>query len=100
MPIHSIWESRFNPDAAADGLRITEAIWSDMLSFDGYIRHELLVDADDPGHLLVVSEWTSRERADAVLREYADHPNAQAVDQLVSQPRRRFVATRHAPEPG
>jgi quinol monooxygenase YgiN len=100
MPIHSIWESRFDPDTAADGLRITEAIWRDMPSFDGYLRHELLVDADDPGHLLVVSVWTTRERADAVLREYADHPNAEAVNRLVSQPRRRFVATRRGPDQG
>lgn len=72
----------------------TEAIWLDMQGFDGYLSHELLVDADDPGHLLVVSRWTSRERADATLQLYATHPNARSANSLVAEPRRRFVATR------
>jgi heme-degrading monooxygenase HmoA len=92
MSIYSIWESRFPAVAAADGRAVTEAIWRDMTDFDGYLGHELLVDADDPGHLLVVSRWTSRERADAVLREYVRHPNARTADRLVAEPRRRFLA--------
>lgn len=96
--IYSVWDSRFSPDNAEEGLRATDAIWQDMPSFDGYLGHELLVDADDPGHLLVVSQWASREHADAVLREYAGHPNARAADRLAAQPRRRFVASPHTAE--
>jgi len=92
MAVYSIWESRFPVDAACEGLAITEAIWRDILAFDGYLSHELLVDVDDLGHLLVVSQWVSRERADEVLREYADHPKARAANRLVSEPRRRIVA--------
>ena len=91
MPVYSVWESRFPPEAAAEGLAITEAIWRDMTRFDGYLVHELIVDLDDPGHLLVVSQWTARQRADESLREYADHPNARRANQLVSRPRTRFV---------
>jgi heme-degrading monooxygenase HmoA len=94
MPIYSIWESRFPAAAAAEGRAVTKAIWRDMPGFDGYLGHEILVDADDPGHLLVVSRWTTRELADAVLRDYAGHPNARAANRLVAEPRRRFVATR------
>jgi quinol monooxygenase YgiN len=94
MPIYSIWESRFPSNWAAEGRAITEAIWRDMPCFDGYVSHELLVDADDPGHLFVVSRWTSREHADESLRRYAENPNAQAADGLVAEPRRRIVATR------
>jgi heme-degrading monooxygenase HmoA len=94
MAIYSIWESHFPEAAAAEGRAVTEAIWVDMLGFEGYLDHELLIDSDDPGHLLVVSRWTTRDRADEVLKEYADHPNARAVERLVAKPRRRFVAAR------
>jgi quinol monooxygenase YgiN len=91
MPVYSIWESHFPAPAAEEGRAVTEAIWRDMVDFDGYVSHELVEDLDDPGHLVVVSRWTSRERADAVLREYAGHPNARRANELVSQPRKRFV---------
>jgi quinol monooxygenase YgiN len=90
--IYSIWESRFPAQAAAEGLAVTEAIWADMAGYDGYLEHAVVVDEDDPGHLLVISQWASRAHADAVLRQYSPHPNARAADQLVTEPRRRFVA--------
>jgi quinol monooxygenase YgiN len=94
VPIYSIWESRFAAQRAAEGRTVTEAIWRDMLKCEGYLSHELLIDADDPGHLLVVSQWASREHADESLRRYATHPNAQAANRLVVEPRRRILATR------
>jgi hypothetical protein len=94
MAIYSIWESRFPPQAAADGLAITEAIWADMPAYGGYLEHEVLVDEDDPGHLLVVSQWAARSHADAALRDYRSHPNARTADQLVAEPRRRFIGRR------
>ena len=94
MSIYSIWESRFPPEGAEQGRAVTEAIWRDMPGFEGYLGHELLVDADDPGHLLVVSRWASRAHADESLRRYAGHPNARAANSLVTEPRRRIVATR------
>ena len=92
MPIYSIWESRFPAARAAEGRAVTEAIWRDMPCFEGYLSHELLVGADDPGHLLVVSQWTSREHADESHRLYAEHPNARAANRLVAEPRRRILA--------
>jgi quinol monooxygenase YgiN len=94
MSIYSIWESRFPAARAAEGRAVTEAIWRDMPSFEGYLSHEVLVDADDPGHLLVVSQWASREHADESLRIYATHPNARTANSLVIEPRRRIIATR------
>jgi quinol monooxygenase YgiN len=93
MPISVIWESRFPAPRAAEGRAVTEAIWQDMPCFAGYLSHELLVDMDDPGHLLVVSHWASRDHADESLRLYAEHPNARAANDLVAEPRRRIVAT-------
>jgi quinol monooxygenase YgiN len=92
MPIYAIWESRFPAPRAATGRAVTEAIWRDMTSFEGYLDHELLVDVDDPGHPVVVSQWASQEHADESLRLYSDHPNARAVNNLVAEPRRRILA--------
>ena len=93
MPIYAIWESRFPAPRAAEGRAVTEAIWRDMPCFEGYLHHELLVAADDPGHVLVVSQWASRAHADESLRLYAEHPNARAANSLVAEPRRRILAT-------
>jgi hypothetical protein len=92
MPVCAVWESHFPPESAQEGQAITEAIWcEDMPKFDGYLAHELIEDLEDPGHLLVVGQWTTRQRADEVLREYADHPNARRANELVSRPRTRFL---------
>ena len=52
MSVYSIWESRFPADTAHEGISVTKAIWRDMLSFDGYVSHELIQDLDQPGHLI------------------------------------------------
>jgi quinol monooxygenase YgiN len=91
MSVYSVWESHFPPDAAEEGRAVTEAIWRDMPGFEGYISHEVVADLDDPGHLLVISQWASRRDADASLREYATHPNARRANGLSSRPRSRFV---------
>ena len=81
MSVFSIWESRFPPQDAAEGRDITEAIWRDMPHFDGYLRHVIVKDLDDPGHLLVISEWESRAAADKVRdHQYANHQNARRAD--------------------
>ena len=93
MSVYAIWDSRFPAETAERGIRATEAIWRDMPCFDGYLAHELIQDLDEPGHLVVVSRWVSREAADAAM-SYASHPNARRADQLVSEPRRRTVGAR------
>jgi heme-degrading monooxygenase HmoA len=92
MPVYAVWESHFPPAVAREGRALTEAIWrDDMPEFDGYVAHELIEDLDDPGHLLVVGRWTTRQRADEALRDYAAHPNARRANELVSRPRTRFL---------
>ena len=61
-----------------------------MLPFEVHVSHELIQDLDQPGHLIVVSRWTSREAADAAM-SYASHPNAQRANELVNETRRRTV---------
>jgi hypothetical protein len=47
MAVFSIWESRFPPQRAEEGLGVTRAIWEDMLGFAGYLDHEVVRDLDD-----------------------------------------------------
>jgi hypothetical protein len=91
MPAYSAWGVALLPEETQKGRAITDAIRRDMTQFDDYLTHELIEDGDDPGHLLVVSQWTTGHRADEVLREYANHPNAQHANELVSRPRTRFA---------
>ncbi|MFZ0379756.1 MAG: antibiotic biosynthesis monooxygenase [Solirubrobacteraceae bacterium] len=91
MSIYSIWESRFPQERAQEGVEATQAIWEDMPGFDGYLEHEVVQDLDQPGHLFVLSRWSSRDAAEAAL-VYLSHPNAKRVEALVSEPRRRTVA--------
>lgn len=90
MTVYTIWESVFRADRSEEGAEVTRAIWRDMRSFDGYLDHEIVEDLDQPGHLIVVGRWESREAADAAL-SYRSSPNARLVDALVSSPRRRTV---------
>ena len=90
MTVYSIWESRFPAENTEEGIGVTQAIWRDMLSFDGYLAHEVIQDLDQPGHLFVVSRWASREAADAAMT-YTSHPNAERAEQLVSEHRRRTL---------
>jgi heme-degrading monooxygenase HmoA len=92
MSVYSIWESQFPSPAVGEGLDVTEAIWADMPAFAGYLDHRLIQDLDNPGHLIVISRWDSREAADAAM-SYASHPNARRANELASEPRRRTVGT-------
>ena len=55
MSVYSIWESRFPAESAEEGVKVTKAIWRDMLCFDGYLSHELIQDLDQP--VAVGSFW-------------------------------------------
>jgi heme-degrading monooxygenase HmoA len=62
-----------------------------LQDYEGYLRHRLVEGLDDPGHLIVVSEWASREMADRVREEYAGHENARRADALALAARKRTV---------
>ena len=94
MNVTVVWESRFAAASAEGGLEVTRKIWQDMRQYPGYVDHEIVRDLDDPGHLLVISHWASREAADTVKNRYRAHPNAVLANQLVSEPRVRWVGTR------
>ena len=86
-----VWETWLNPGAEAEGLRLTRRIWSDMTGFEGLVSYRILIDQDAPVHLLVVSEWQSREHADRTLAQYAGAETVRDLTPLLARPRGRWV---------
>lgn len=87
-----VWESWLKSGDEAKGLELTRQIWFDMLTrFEGYVSHRLLVDEDNAGHLLVVSQWQNREAADRSKQEYAGSETVRQLTQLLSRPRERWI---------
>ena len=86
-----VWESRFSAAGAERGLEVTRKIWQEMRQFSGYVDHEIVRDLDDPGHVLVISHWSSREAVETVKNRYGHHPNVVLANQLVAEPGRRWI---------
>jgi quinol monooxygenase YgiN len=88
---HGVWEARFGPDNANQGQKILKRIRNDMTQFAESVDHETIADVGDPGHVVVISHWSSRAAADRIRHEYSQHPNALEANRLSLEPRRRIV---------
>jgi len=88
-----IWDTWLKNGSEEEGLRLTRQVWSDMRSFDGYVSHQMFVDEDAPGHVLVVGRWRSREDADAVRGKYTNSETIKQLTPLLERPRERWVTT-------
>ena len=94
MNVTVISESRFAAVSADGGLEVTRKIWQDMRQFPGYVDHQIVRDLDDPGHVLVISHWSSREAVETVKNRYGHHPNVVLAQKLATEPRRRWIGSR------
>lgn len=86
-----VWETWLKAGSEDEGLALTRGIWEDMKGFDGYRSHVILRDEDEKGHLLVVSEWGSREAADRIRDQYATAEPVRLITPLLAKPRSRWV---------
>ena len=91
MAITVVWETWLKSGAEAEGLRLTRQVWSDMRAFEGYVSHELLVDQDTPGHIIVLGRWRSRDDADQVRERYKDSETIRRLTPLLARPRDRWI---------
>jgi quinol monooxygenase YgiN len=80
MSVYVVWETWLKEGAEREGLRLTQQIWSDMRSYAGYQGHLLVQDQDQPGHLIVVGRWETREQVDWSRDDYT--PRSSTVQQL------------------
>lgn len=69
-------------DAAPGMLR---EILADTRAFDGCLGVDVLIDSQDPAHILVVERWASLEQ-DAAYREWRAGDGATALGSLLAAP--------------
>lgn len=86
-----IWDTSLKEKSQGDGLEIIKRIWNDMKKFEGYIKHEILIDADSPSHIVITSCWTTRELADKAVITYATSEPVRLLSPLLAGPRKRNV---------
>jgi quinol monooxygenase YgiN len=94
------WDTWLKAGTEAEGLRLTRQVWSDMRGFEGYKSHQILVDQDAPGHIIVLGRWRSRADADRVREKYKDSETIRQLTPLLARPRERWVTNEDEPSPG
>ncbi len=93
MSVKSIFEFKFPEKSRQAGLTICTGIGHDMTSLEGYLDHEVIQDAKDPGHLMVNTLWTSEDASTAVLSKYEKDQKIQQATELIGAPPTGFVGT-------
>lgn len=94
-----VWDTWLKPGKEAEGLRLTRQVWSDMRAFEGYMSHQILVDQDAPGHIIVLGRWRTREDPDRVREKYKDSETIRQLTPLLARPRERWITSEDAPSP-
>ena len=83
------WDTLLKEEHQTEGLGLIRRIWNDMTQFEGYIKHEILIDADAPNHVVITSCWTKRELADQTVVNYATSEPVQLLSPLLAGSRKR-----------
>ena len=92
-----VWDTWIKAGDEAEGLALTQRIWQDMRSFDGYVSHQLLFDIDAPGHVIALGVWRSREDADRVRELYQHSDVVARLLPLLTRPRERWITRSDIP---
>ena len=91
MTVKSMFDFKFPAPHATEGVAIAHAIGADMVSKDGYLDHEVILDVKDSGHVMVNTHWQSQEVAMAVLDPYQHGDNVKQATKLIGAPPTGFV---------
>ena len=70
MSAASIFEFRFDSANTAEGFDLASAVGKDMEPTEGYLRHEVVRDIADAGHVAVITFWNEQAQGEAVLAAY------------------------------
>jgi heme oxygenase (mycobilin-producing) len=86
MPITSILDLVLKPEAAEKALDELRTTLVDTRAFPGCLGVDVLVDTQDPAHVVLYETWESEERDDAYRSWRAEGGNTRFGDFLAGPP--------------
>lgn len=97
MSITVVWDTWLRPGTEAEGLRLTRQVWSDMRRFEGFLSSQVLIDQNEPGHIIALAQWRRIADADAVREQYKDSETVRLLTPLLARPRDRWIMQEDEP---
>jgi quinol monooxygenase YgiN len=85
MAVSSVFDMRFSPETADEGVGLALAIGADMPATAGCTGYDVIRDLADPGHVVIVTRWDTRSEGEAVLGSYHRDPKITRVTELLGQ---------------
>ena len=85
MTVTALLDLRFDPARRDEGLAYLHTVLTDTRTFAGCLSVEVLVDAEDPTHVLAVERWESMYH-DTMYREWRAGPGASALGDYLAGP--------------
>lgn len=85
MPITAHLDLTLKAEALPTAPAVLRDILSDTRAFDGCLGVEVLVDSQNPAHVLVVEQWASLEH-DAAYRAWRAGDGASGLGELLVAP--------------
>lgn len=82
MAVSSVFDFHFPEDHADDGVDVAFSIGSDMTATEGCIRHDVVRDLSDSGHVAVITQWHEQAQGEAVLSTYLHDAKIDEVTKL------------------
>ena len=93
MGVASVFDFRFPSEHAEEGVELAGRIGADMPPTTGYLRHDVIRDLADAGHVVVVTEWAERAQGEAVLGEYIHDDKVERATALLGAAPTGFLGT-------
>lgn len=85
MPVTAHLDLTLKTDAVPTASAVLRDILSDTRAFDGCLGVDVLVDRNDPAHLVVVEQWASLEH-DSAYRAWRAGDGASGLGELLAAP--------------
>lgn len=82
MSAASIFEFKFDADNATEGVKLATDVGTDMTKTVGYLRHEVVLDVTDSGHVSVITFWNEQAQGEAVLGKYINDAKIKTATDL------------------